>query len=163
MNLDLADPILVPIRPIRCPVAERRVMSVNSKRCGPSQHSNVINPLPGTDHPHSFDVILPLHKARRSRILVLGADVSDLAVELTMAFVGLENEGKVQIRQWRKPCRMFMLTKSAGSRRTWKMRYRACECSCKPARATHQTHPSITKPAGPFQRPLGHLVPCLMP
>ncbi|CAG7565383.1 unnamed protein product [Fusarium equiseti] len=75
-------------------------------------NSNIINPLPGTDHPHSFDVILPLHKVRRSRILVLGADVSDLAVELTMAFVGLENDGKVQVRQWRKPCRMFILTKS---------------------------------------------------
>ncbi|PTD06146.1 hypothetical protein FCULG_00012266 [Fusarium culmorum] len=37
-----------------------------------------------------------------------------------MAFIGLENEGKAQVRQLRKPCRMFILTKSVGNRRPWK-------------------------------------------
>ena len=96
MNLDLADPILVPIRLTKCPVAERRVMSVNSKRYKPSPHSTTINPQPGTDHPHSFDATLPL--PRLNQILVLDADVSDLAVESTTAFVGLESEGKIQVR-----------------------------------------------------------------
>ncbi|KAF5705989.1 fungal specific transcription factor factor domain-containing protein [Fusarium mundagurra] len=60
-------------------------MSSRRKACNECKQQKV-QPLSAFQH-HQ-------HTHYLSRIIVLGADVSDLIAELTMAFVGLENEGK---------------------------------------------------------------------